>query len=215
MSNAENGEPSVAEPKRLVEKKTSYHHGDLRLQLLEAVRQLVEDHGPDGFSIAEACRRAGVSTAAPYKHFRDRGEIMRGVVQLGMARLRGAMQEAADAHPPGSPERIVALGRSYIAFARSEPGVFRMVFGLTEGHEADAELTRQGEETLGIVEGVVGDFLGIDPASPEARLRAYALWCLVHGHGFLVIDDKLSEKGPAIDETAFLTLVGTAMLSRR
>ena len=52
-------------------KKENYHHGDLRSGLIEATRQLVEEKGPDGFSVSDACRLAGVSTAAPYKHFKD------------------------------------------------------------------------------------------------------------------------------------------------
>ena len=59
--------------------KTRYHHGDLRQQLITATRALVEEKGPDGFSVSEACRAAGVSTAAPYKHFQDRTEITDGV----------------------------------------------------------------------------------------------------------------------------------------
>lgn len=204
----------MADAKPLKEKK-KYHHGDLRLQLLEAVRRLVETQGPDGFSIAEACRIAGVSTAAPYKHFRDRGEIMRGVVLLGMGRLREAMQAAADAHPPDSRRRAEALGRAYIDFARAEPGVFRMMFSLTEGHEADEELTHEGEETSAIVSGVVADFMRLDPASEEARLRAHALWCFVHGHSFLALDGKLEREERGIDEDRMLALVGEAMLPRR
>jgi hypothetical protein len=69
----------------LIEEKKNYHHGHLKEQLLDAVRQLIEEQGPDSFSIAEACRRAGVSTAAPYKHFRDRDEILHGVVLAGDA----------------------------------------------------------------------------------------------------------------------------------
>jgi AcrR family transcriptional regulator len=79
----------------LIEEKKNYHHGHLKEQLLEAVRQLVEEKGPDSFSIAEACRRAGVSTAAPYKHFKDRDEILHGVVLSAMHRMGAAMQKAA------------------------------------------------------------------------------------------------------------------------
>ncbi|MEJ8562537.1 TetR/AcrR family transcriptional regulator [Yoonia sp. GPGPB17] len=67
-------------------KRTSYHHGDLRSQLIEATRQLVEEKGPDHFSVSEACRRAGVSTAAPYKHFKDKTEMLREVAAAGMIR---------------------------------------------------------------------------------------------------------------------------------
>ena len=61
------------------EKRDSYHHGDLRSQLIDATRALVEEKGPDHFSVSEACRRAGVSSAAPYKHFQDKEEMLRAV----------------------------------------------------------------------------------------------------------------------------------------
>ena len=93
--------------KQLMENKKKYHHGDLRGTLLDAIRQLIERDGPDGFSIAEACRMAGVSTAAPYKHFKDRGEMLKGIVLLGMSRLYAAMQTAAGAHRAGDPLRVV------------------------------------------------------------------------------------------------------------
>ncbi len=197
--------------KSLVRGKKNYHHGDLRDQLLEAVRELVEEQGPD-FSIAEACRRAGVSTAAPYKHFRDRHEIMRGVVLLAMDRMRRAMQAAADAWPAGDPRRIAGLGQSYVDFARAEPGLFRTMFGATEGHEDDKALTRAGDETCRIVEMVVAEHLGVSPDDPEANLRAYALWCFVHGHSFLCLDAKLPSDMSLIDEGMLMRMVGDAML---
>ena len=197
-----------------VEGKTRYHHGDLRGQLLEAVRDLVETHGPDGFSVAEACRRAGVSTAAPYKHFRDRHEILRGVVLLAMERMRAAMQAGADAHPAGDTRRIAALGQAYVDFARAEPGLFRTMFGLTEGHQDDPDLTAAGDATRRLVEEVVAEHLGISPDDAEARLRAYALWCFVHGHSFLCLDSKLPPEISGIDETLLLRTVGEGMLPK-
>lgn len=195
-----------------VEGKRKYHHGDLRGQLLEAVRQLIETHGSDDFSVAEACRLAGVSTAAPYKHFKDRHDILRGVVLLAMDRLRGAMQAAADAYPAKDPRRIAALGQSYVTFARSEPGIFRTMFGLTEGHDDDPDLTRAGDATSMLVEHVVAEHLDVAPGHPEAKLRAYALWCFVHGHSFLSLDSKLPREMSEIAEPALLRVVGDAML---
>ena len=199
----------------LVQGKTRYHHGDLRGQLLEAVRELVERHGPDGFSVADACRLAGVSTAAPYKHFKDRHEILRGVVLLAMMRLLAAMQAAADAWPARDPRRVAALGKAYVEFARSEPGLFRTMFGLTEGHQDDAELTAAGDAANALVERVVAEHLGVAPDDPEARLRAYALWCFVHGHSFLCLDAKAPRELSEIDEDLMLRTVGDAMLPPR
>jgi AcrR family transcriptional regulator len=122
-------EAGGAAPPSGVIRKTAYHHGDLRAQLIAAVRDLVETHGPDGFSVAEAARRAGVSSAAPYKHFKDRHEILRGVVGEAMDRLREDMARGAAAHPHGSIEAVAAMGQAYVDFARSGPGVFRLSFG--------------------------------------------------------------------------------------
>lgn len=201
--------------KSLVKSKKNYHHGDLKGQLLEAVRELVEARGPDGFSVAEACRLAGVSTAAPYKHFKDRHDILRGVVLMAMARMKAVMQTAADAYPPRDPRRIAALGQSYVDFAKTEPGVFRTMFGLTEGHAEDADLTRSGDETLAVVVRVAAEHLGVSVDHPEAKLRAYALWCFVHGHSFLCLDSKLPGEMSAVDEGTLLQLIGDAMLPQR
>ncbi|SDZ56385.1 transcriptional regulator, TetR family [Jannaschia faecimaris] len=192
--------------------RKNYHHGHLREQLLEAVRQLVEAHGADAFSMAEACRLAGVSTAAPYKHFKDRHDILRGVALLAMTRLRETMQAAADAYLAKDPRRIVAFGQSYVDFARAEPGIFRMMFGLTEGHARDPDLARAGDDTTVLVERVVAEHLDARQGDPQVKLRAYALWCFVHGHSFLCLDSKLPGEMSKIEETALLRLVGDAML---
>ena len=198
--------------KHLIEVKKNYHHGHLKDQLLEAVRQLVEEKGPDSFSIAEACRRAGVSTAAPYKHFKDRDEILHGVILGAMHRMGEAMEEAAAAHAAGSQERIVALGKAYIDFARAEPGMFALMFGLTGGHGEDPALTEEGQAKFEIVCRVVADHLGLPPDDPEVTARAYALWCAVHGHAFLVLDGKADKTKISVDEDGYLRLVANAYL---
>lgn len=196
-----------------VESKKSYHHGDLRAQLIEAVRQLVEERGADGFSVSEASRLAGVSTAAPYKHFKDKPEILRAVASEAIARLAAAMQAAVDAHSDVTPQTIADMGQAYVDFARSEPGAFRLVFGLTEGHEADPALMEQGRATFGIVISAVADNLGVAHDDPRAIQRAYLLHCFVHGHSFIVIDHKDEAVDVDVDEATMLYQVATAVLN--
>lgn len=193
--------------------RSSYHHGDLRAQLIVAVRELVEIHGPDGFSVAEAARRAGVSSAAPYKHFRDRPELLRAVASEGMDRLRDAMQAAAARHPAGSYESIAAIGQAYADFARMSPGVFRLIFGLTEGHEDDPVLEEKGLGCFAVVLQSVAAVLGRSPDDQTVRTRAYALWTCVHGHCFLTIDRKTKGKFEMADEWAFMIQVSRSLLT--
>ena len=192
--------------------RSAYHHGDLRAHLIATVRELVEAHGPDGFSVAEAARRAGVSSAAPYKHFKDRPEILRGVVSEAMDRLHAAMAAAFAAYPRGSLESVAAIGQAYVDFARAEPGVFRLVFSLTEGHEECPELQAKGESCLGVVEDAAAACLSLPPDAPEAQRSAYMLWAFVHGHSFLHIDMKTRQATAGMDDWAYLMAVSRAIL---
>ncbi|MDM7932211.1 TetR/AcrR family transcriptional regulator [Tabrizicola sp.] len=199
-----------AEPR--VTPKSAYHHGDLRAQLIAAVRDLVETHGPDGFSVAEAARRAGVSSAAPYKHFKDRHEILRGVVSEAMDRLHAAMRSGAAAHATGSLEAVAAVGQAYVNFARAEPGVFRLVFGLTEGHENAPDLLKKGENCFGVVVEAAAACLELAPQHPDVQRRAYILWSFVHGHSFLTIDMKHKVASAEVDDWQYLMEVARAIL---
>jgi AcrR family transcriptional regulator len=192
--------------------KTAYHHGDLRAQLIAAVQELVETDGPDGFSVSEAARRAGVSSAAPYKHFKDRHEILRGVVGEAMDRLSRNMQAGASAHPRGSLEAVAAMGQAYVDFARNGPGVFRLAFGLTEGHEDDPELLEKGQACFGIVVDAVAACLKRSADEPAVQRCAYMLWTCVHGHSFITIDRKTDVLVEQIDDWAFLMSITRAVL---
>src|SRR6266568_3680792 len=98
-----------------------YHHGNLKEALIRAALELIAQKGPAGFTFAEAARSAGVSPAAPYRHFRDRDELLASIAQRGFeqfeARLNAAWMD-------GLPDPFTAferLGRAYLGFARSEP----------------------------------------------------------------------------------------------
>lgn len=172
-------------------KKDGYHHGDLRAGLVEAARELVEANGPEKLSLSDACRAAGVSTAAPYRHFPDKDALLFAVAQGGMDRHAAAMRDAATRHPLGSAEAIAAIGRAYVDFALREPGLFKLMFSLTRGHQNEAELVQKGEATFGIVLAQIAARTGLPPEHPEVVLTGFRLWTFVHGLSFLLIDDKL------------------------
>lgn len=176
-------------------KKSGYHHGDLRAGLIEATRQLVEEKGPDGFSVTDACRLAGVSTAAPYKHFKDKSEMIAAMVTEGMERHRQNMFDALEDVPVGTPARITALGREYVDFALNEPGVFRLKFGGFTDRLDDPRLQEVGEGTFSIVLQEVASCLGEEEVTAEVRRRGFMLWSFVHGLSFLLADPKLTELG--------------------
>lgn len=171
-------------------KRCGFHHGDLRAELILAVRDLVEAKGADGFSIAEAARAAGVSSGAPYKHFEDRPDLLRAVAVDGLERLRTAMLDAMKPYEQGSLDAIMSAGVAYVRFAKDQPGVFRLMFGLTDGHEKSPELAETGRRTFGVVLHAAAEFLGEPATLPAVQETSYLLWTHVHGHAFLSIDAK-------------------------
>ena len=188
-----------------IQKRSTYHHGDLRAQLIDATRQLVEEKGPDNFSVSEACRRAGVSTAAPYKHFKDKTEMLREVAAGGMIRQSQQMLEELAPHPEGTLERIVALGRVYVRFANAEPGVFRLMFTWSGDTEEDDQLHALGDQKYAVVQLEVAKCDGRTEVNDDDKQKAFMLWSFVHGLSFLSIDGMLTEhKMPTDLETLLL-----------
>lgn len=194
------------------QKREHYHHGDLKLQLIEATRQLVEEKGPDHFSVSEACRRAGVSTAAPYKHFKDKGEMLRAVALGGMERKLEQMLAAVAEIEPGSIERIIALGRVYVGFAAKEPGVFRLMFGLSEDHDEYEELVLTGDAMGHKVQQEVALYRGSAEVEDQDIRRAFLLWSFVHGISFLLLDGKVSKMDTDFDLESVLAEIAQRVM---
>lgn len=174
-------------PATKVTGKAGYHHGDLRQQLVTATRELVEEKGPEGFSVSEACRRAGVSTAAPYRHFGDKTDMLAAVILEGMREMTAGLHKAAGAFTHGSVEGIIASGVAYVDFAERYPGVFRMMF--SEDYKRE-DLETAGHECYGGLLMQVAAFLGKSEVDDEVLRASFPLWTFVHGMSFLRIDGK-------------------------
>src|SRR5215472_4554343 len=109
-------------------RRDSYHHGDLKRALTSAALSLVAEKGPKGFTLTEAARRAGVSAAAPYRHFTDKAELLATVAEQGFRDLHADLVAAGK----GAPEpkaRVIDLGRAYVRWAVAHPDHYRVMFG--------------------------------------------------------------------------------------
>ena len=206
------GAETAIEAQQTVPKK-GYHHGDLRAALIEATRQLVEENGPDSFSVSDACRLAGVSTAAPYKHFKDKAEMLVAAVLEGMARHRNRMLAALEGLPDGSPDRITAIGMEYVNFALNEPAIFRLKFGGFTDRIVDLRLSEGGQQTFSIVLREVAKCIGETEVTDEVRRRGFLLWSFVHGLSFILNDRELSEMGGEFELRDLLEEVSRRMLT--
>src|SRR6201994_3346863 len=95
------------------QKRDTYHHGDLKRALTDAALRLVQEKGPKGFTLREVARRAGVSAAAPYRHFADKAQLLAAVATLGFVQLHEALTATA-AKTTDLHAQVIAMGRTYV-----------------------------------------------------------------------------------------------------
>jgi AcrR family transcriptional regulator len=168
--------------------KDSYHHGDLKESLIQAAITLIREQGPDHFSMADACKVAGVSKAAPYRHFTNRDDLLHSVIQQGFSLMSAEMKTACAGLVPGSDKRIIKLGMTYVNFAIKEPDLFKLMFG---NRIPDMELDENspGRATFQLL---LDEIISRTRLTDVAELMAVALplWTLVHGASTLTIDNS-------------------------
>jgi AcrR family transcriptional regulator len=179
-------------------RRDSYHHGDLKRALTGAALSLVAEKGPKGFTLTEAARRAGVSAAAPYRHFADKAELLASVAEQGFLALHADLTAAAEAAPEPK-DQVTALGRAYVRWAVTHPDHYQVMFGAEINKTDHPALAVAAEQAFGdLLEAIArcqeaGIIRGNDP-----REIAGPLWSLVHGVASLAIGGDL--RGVGIDQ---------------
>lgn len=181
---------------------SDYHHGNLRNALIVAAAELIEEGGSNDFSMIDASRRAGVSSAAPYRHFKDRDALLEAVCLVAFMALSEAIDAASQPFKTGTTEHIIALGKAYITFVTSHPEFYKLMWG-DQGVQAidsgSSELKSSSFYTL--VESVQ-ELCGKDKG--DALGLATGLWALVHGLSSLALNQHLEKMVPGADVYALL-----------
>lgn len=163
--------------------RRGYHHGNLREALVEAAAALIAEKGPAGFTIAEAARLAGVSPGAPYRHFRDAEALLAEVALRGFQRFTEALVRAWNNGRPDLLRAFEALGRAYLAFARSEPAYYAAMFEARIDRAAYPDLDAAGEQTFAVLRQAADALCATQPPAsrPPALMVALHVWAMSHG----------------------------------
>ncbi|MEE9586642.1 MAG: TetR/AcrR family transcriptional regulator [Hyphomicrobiaceae bacterium] len=164
-------------------KRRGYHHGNLKEALIEAARDLIGEKGPAGFTFAEAARFAGVSAAAPYRHFRDRDELIAEVAARGFERFETALTRAWNGGAPNAYAAYDRIGRAYLAFARDEPAYFSAMFESGLAVEPGTSLGRASERAFNVLRDATAVLCEELPAEnrPPVMMMSLHIWSLSHG----------------------------------
>ena len=160
-----------------------YHHGNLREALIQAARDLIKEKGPAGFTFADAARSAGVSPAAPYRHFRDRDALLADVAREGFQRFEAMLSTG---WAGGKPDPITAfhnIGRAYLAFARAEPAYYTAMFESGVSPDLNAELRAASDRSFAVLRSAADLLVTLLPVGkrPPALMMSLHIWSMSHG----------------------------------
>jgi AcrR family transcriptional regulator len=164
-------------------KSRGYHHGNLKETLIRAALELIAQKGPAGFTFAEAARWAGVSPAAPYRHYRDRDELLSDVAKRGFDQFAQALIRAWDDGKPKPSEAFDRLGKAYLHFARTEPAYYSAMFEAGIPPDSNPELREAGDRAFNVLRQACEVLIAGLPAKdrPPVLMMALHIWALSHG----------------------------------
>jgi len=176
--------------------RRGYHHGNLREALIEAALELIGAKGPAGFTVAEAARLAGVSPAAPYRHFRDADALLAEVALRGFDRFTERLAKAWNKGRPEPTRAFEDLGRAYLAFARDEPAFYAAMFDSRIAIENQPGLQAAADRAFAVLREAADQVSATLPKDrrPPSLMMALHIWALSHGIASLFVRDGPSRR---------------------
>jgi AcrR family transcriptional regulator len=179
---------------------SGHHHGDLRNALEQAALELVAEKGPHGFSLNEASRRAGVSVAAPYKHFADREALLAALAETGYREQRKRFAAAVESEGGGNPaDQLAAFAAAYVRFAAEEPALFDVTFYAGLDKSRHPQLAKAGDELLATLTPIAALVAPTEQAAFDLLLRIASA---AHGLAVFLRQGLFGVGSSTLDETA-------------
>ena len=163
--------------------RRGYHHGNLREALIRAALDLIAQKGPAGFTFADAARWAGVSSAAPYRHYRDRDALMAELARRGFELFAERLEAAWHGGEPDANTAFERLGRAYLAFAHDEPAFYSAMFEAGIALDAEPELRQAADRAFASLRHAAEALSARLPREkrPPALMMALHIWAMSHG----------------------------------
>ena len=163
--------------------KRGYHHGNLKQALVNATLKLVEEKGPNGFTMAEAAKLAGVSNAAPYRHFRSKEELLGEAAIQGFNIFADLMEFAYNDGKPTPLSSFEATGRAYLAFAQKYPGHYIAMFESGISINLNSELAHAAMRAKSVLHLAAEALISRIPPNkkPPSAMVCDHIWAMSHG----------------------------------
>jgi AcrR family transcriptional regulator len=195
--------PGKATTTRRAKTKRAYHHGDLHAALMRAALLLIAEHGVKGLALSDAARLAGVSVAAPYRHFKDKEALLAEIAAEGFLIFREDLARASQSYPENKVKRLVEMGVAYVEFALHHRSHFKVMW---ESGICKADYPEVGQNAYAAYLLLEEASLALSPGAHRAQQQALvtAAWSVVHGYASLTLERELEVITPGHSDKKLL-----------
>ena len=191
----------------------SYHHGNLTRVLIDTALEIISEQGTKDLSLRKIAKRAGVSHAAPYRHFKDKNAILGAVARQGFDMMLRQTEKRIAKSKGNELDHFAISGLSYINFAVNYPAHYRVMFGTrAENSYFSDELKPESIPVFKLLRDIimVCQEKGLLKTGDPQKM-ALAAWSIVHGFAMLRIDHHLPDQG--MDEKKLRELQRSVVLT--
>ena len=186
----------MARVRKVEQKQGRFHHGNLRQALIDGALVILAKEGADAITLREVARRAGVTHAAPYRHFDGKEALLAAVAQEGFVQLKRDI-ELMTVGEGDSLDRLQRFGEAYIHFALKNPAHYRLMYGPELAHRAQHPgLQAASRDAFSLL------LASVHECQEEGTVRegdqvqmALTMWSMVHGLSLLILDRQLEDAG--------------------
>ena len=189
--------------KKTKQNKTSYHHGDLRITLLNAANTLVKETGIEGLSLRKLADKVGVSRTAPYHHFKDKNQLLCAIAEQGFVRWQQDAETIFKQDGLSPTEKYRQFFHGYISYAANNPELYDLMFGRTiwKQNSATNALRDVAYPSFHYQVQMTKDWQlqGLLPIGEDSLRLAQVTWGTMHGIARLLIDGIYADQSH-IDE---------------
>jgi len=198
----------------MAQPKEKYHHGNLRLALINAGQQLLIEKGITGLSLRETAKTAGVSHTAPYRHFKDKDMLLAAIAESGFETLAEALQNASESYPSDPEKQLTEAAVAYVKLAITRIEMHQLMFGsiLNEDSMSESMLEKK-QMTFNTLFKIIehGQKRNIY-LKAETHELTVAAWSIMHGYALLISSGQLREAATTLMQIETLARAVTTHL---
>ena len=179
----------------------SYHHGDLKAELIRKGLKLLDQEGYEAFSLRKVAKECNVSQTAPYRHFKNKEELVAAIAKEAFLAFDESLKKAVEQHPDNPKRQIREMGFAYIHFFVENPEYFRLLFLSDIKQEINEYYCNQKDyiSTGHPFQTFIRTIERYVEATPESAMSKEELmlfcWGLVHGISMLLTNHEVPIEG--------------------